>query len=128
MIQDKQLRTFGLIWAFIFFAIGFYPYFKDAALRIWSLYVSGGFLILSLIFPKIYTKIYFYQAWIKFGDVIGKINSKIIIFLLFYVIFLPIGIILKIFRKDLLGKRIDEGAKSYFIDREKQPEGMENQF
>lgn len=128
MINKKQLRSFGLIWAFIFFLIGFYPYFKGEELRIWSIYVSGGFLVLSLTFPQIYEKTYFYQAWIKFGDVVGKVNSKIIIFLLFYVIFLPIGILLKIFRKDLLGKRIDESADSYFIDREKQPEAMENQF
>ena len=127
-MNDKNLRTFGLIWALIFLGIATYPILKDNTPRYWSLYISLGFLITSFVYPKLYKISYFYQVWIKFGDFIGKINSKIIIFILFYFLFLPIGILLKIFRKDLLGKRIDSSASSYFIDREKQPEGMENQF
>lgn len=127
-MNDKNLRTFGLIWALIFLGIATYPILKDNTPRYWSIYISLGFLTTSFVYPKLYKISYFYQVWIKFGDFIGKINSKIIIFILFYFLFLPIGILLKIFRKDLLGKRIDSSASSYFIDREKQPEGMENQF
>ncbi len=128
MINKKQLRSFGLIWAFIFLLFATLPFLKGDELKLMPLYISIAFVAISLLFPKFYEKIYFYQTWIKFGEIIGKINSKIIIFLLFYIIFLPIGILLKIFRKDLLKKRIDKSAKSYFIDREKQPEAMENQF
>jgi hypothetical protein len=127
-MNNKSLRTFGLIWSFIFLIIATYPFLNDNPLRYWSLYLSLSFLAISFVYPKLYKISYFYQAWIKFGDFIGKINSKIIIFILFYFLFLPIGILLKIFRKDLLGKKIDSSATSYFIDREKQPEGMENQF
>jgi len=122
------LRTFGLIWSFIFFVIAVYPIIKGGSLRDWAFCVSLGFLGVSLIYPRLYKISYFYQSWIKFGDFIGKINSKIIILVLFYLVFLPIGILLKICRKDLLGKKINQSAKSYFIDREKQPEAMENQF
>ena len=127
-MDNKSLKTFGLIWAFIFLVIATYPILKEQPLRLWSLYTSFGFLATSFIYPKLYKISYFYQAWIKFGDCIGKINSKIIIFILFYFLFLPIGILLKIFRKDLLGKKINKSATSYFIDREKQPKDMENQF
>ena len=127
-MDNKSLRTFGLIWAFIFLVISTYPALKDQSLRFWSLYTSLGFLATSFIYPKLYKISYFYQTWIKFGEFVGRINSKIIIFILFYFLFLPIGILLKIFRKDLLGKKINKSATSYFIDREKQPEGMENQF
>jgi hypothetical protein len=41
---------------------------------------------------------------------------------------MPIGIILKILRKDLLRKKIDKLSTSYFIDRELQPQNMKNQF
>jgi hypothetical protein len=127
-MNKKALRTFGLIWSFIFLVITIYPLVSSDDIRYWSLYICLGFLTISLIYPAFYAKIYFYQSWIKFGNFVGKINSKIIIFILFYFLFLPIGILLKVFRKDLLSKRIDSSATSYFIDREKQPEGMENQF
>lgn len=58
----------------------------------------------------------------------GKINSKIIIFILFYFIFLPIGLVFKILKKDLLKKKLDKSSNSYFIDRVTQPGDMKNQF
>ena len=128
MENKKQLRSFGFIWAFIFLVIASYPLLNDEPVRMWSLYTSLAFISISVIFPSFYQKIYFYQGWIKFGNFVGKVNSKIIIFILFYIIFLPIGLILKILRKDLLGKKINESAKSYFIDRKEQPKDMQNQF
>ena len=127
-MDRKSLSIFGLIWAAIFCFIAIQPVFKGEILRVWAGLVSLAFVAVSLLFPKLYEITKFYPAWVKFGGIIGKFNSKIIITLLFYVIFLPIGIVLKILRKDLLGKRIDSGAKSYFIDRKEQPSGMENQF
>lgn len=127
-MKNNSLRTFGLIWTGIFFTLAMFPAVKGNGVKFLPLYISFGFLAISLIYPRLFEITQFYQKWIKFGDFIGKINSKLIIFVLFYAIFLPIGLILKIFRKDLLGKKIDGTAKSYFIDRKKQPEGMENQF
>lgn len=126
--SNKELKNFGLIWAGIFLIIAFLPLLKGHEVKIWAPYTSLAFIAISLIYPKIYQQIYFYQGWIKFGNFIGKINSKIIITVLFYVIFLPIGIILKILRKDLLHKKIDKSSTSYFIDRKIQPQNMKNQF
>ena len=126
--SDRDLKNFGLIWAVIFLIIAFLPFFKAHEIRFWALYTSLSFIAISLIYPNFYQQIYFYQGWIKFGNLIGKINSKIIILILFYVIFMPIGIILKILRKDLLRKKIDKLSTSYFIDRELQPQNMKNQF
>ena len=128
MINIKQLRSFGFIWAFIFALIAFYPIIDGRKIKFWALYGSILFILISLTYPKLYEKTYFYQGWLKFGEFMGKINSKIIIFILFFLVFFPMGILLKIFRKDLLAKKLDKSAKSYFIDRQKQPEGMENQF
>ena len=128
MQDTKSLRTFGYIWSAIFLIIALFPLKNGGDIKQWPLAVFFAFIIISTIYPKLYKITYFYQSWIKFGDFIGKINSKIIIFILFYFLFLPIGILLKIFRKDLLGKKINKSAKSYFIDRKDQPTDMENQF
>ena len=127
-MDKKSLKTFGLIWSLIFFTIAAYPILKSGDLRVWALAVSIVFLAISLLYPKLYQITHFYQSWIKFGEFIGKINSKIIIFILFYFLFLPMGIILKLLKKDLLKKQIDQSAISYFIDRKDQPKNMENQF
>lgn len=126
--QESDLRIFGLIWSAIFLAIAIYPLLSGHSIILWPLYTCSSFLLTAIIYPKIYKIIYFYQGWIAFGNIMGKINSKVIIFILFYFLFFPIGILLKIFRKDLLGKKLDPKAKSYFIDRQAQPQDMENQF
>ena len=128
MIKTKQLKSFGFIWAFILAIIAIYPFLKGEEIKFWALYAAALFIIISFLYPRLYEKTYFYQSWLKFGDFMEKINSKIIIFILFFVIFFPIGIVLKIFHQDLLRKKIDKSAESYFINREKQPEEMENQF
>lgn len=127
-MDRHSLTIFGLIWSFIFCVISLYPVFHGEVLRIWAALVSANFLIISLIFPRLFAITRFYQGWIKLGGFIGAINSKIIIIALFYLLFFPIGIVLKIFRKDLLGKKIDSNSKSYFVDRKEQPKEMENQF
>lgn len=40
-----------------------------------------------------------YRAWIKLGDMLGWINSRIILGIMFYLLFVPIGLLLR-----LLGK------------------------
>lgn len=128
-ISKKSLITFGLIWAFIFFMIAVSPTFSGKSLRVIPAYISAAFVVISLTFPQIYTITKFYEGWTKFGGFIGKINSKIIIFVLFYAIFCPVGLVLKLLGKDLLGKRFDRKSKeSYFVDRTEQPTNMENQF
>ena len=124
----KDLRVFGGIWGFVFVVIAVYPLLDGGALREWAAGVACGFFVVTVFCPVLFKKIGFYQGWIALGGFVGKVNSKIIIILLFYVIFLPMGILLKVFRKDLLSKKIKTSADSYFIDRENQPGSMSNQF
>ena len=124
----KQLRNFGLIWSLIFTIIAFYPLLKGQSLRMIPLYIALFFFTISAAYPQIYKITYFYQGWIKFGNVIGKINSKIIIFLLFYGIFTPVSLVLRVLGKDLLNKKIDKSKKSYFISCEEEIIDMKHQF
>lgn len=125
--KPKDLRNFGLIWAGIFFFIGIMSYFRGH-INVIAFLATIVFILISFFCPNFFQISRFYQGWIKFGNFMGKINSKIIIFILFYLVFLPIGIILKILRKDLLHKKLDKSLDSYFIDRVAQPTNMKNQF
>ena len=123
MFEKKTLRTFGYIWAAILGIVGCINDFNTALLV-----ASLCFFISATLFPNIYVKTYIFQLWVKFGNFFGNINSKIIIFALFFFIFTPIGILLKIFRKDLLKKKLDKDKESYFEKRSSQPGTMINQF
>ncbi len=49
-------------------------------------------------------------------------------FILYFGIFTPVSLVLKILGKDLLKKKMDKQGSSYWIDRETQPQSMKNQF
>lgn len=124
MPTTKDLRIFGYIWGAIFLLVSY----LHNNFAVVYLLVSTTFFISATYCPNIYQKVYFYQLWIKFGNFIGHINSKIIIFILFFFMFVPIGLLLKLFRKDLLKKKLDKSLVSYFEKRKTQPGSMVNQF
>jgi hypothetical protein len=126
MVKKHDLKIFALIWAGIFMVIGVIPIFKQGDIRIWSVAVSIIFAIIALTKPQILTS--FYNLWTEVGEFIGGIISKVVLFILYFGLFTPISIVLKLLGKDLLGKKIDRSQESYWIDRETQPQSMKNQF
>jgi len=62
-----------------------------------------------------------YHLWMKIGHVLGWINTRIILGLVFFVIFAPVALVFKILRKDTLKQRLDASASSYRIASEQPP-------
>jgi len=123
MQSNFNLRVFGYIWSLIFFYLG-YHFEKNILLFA----IALAFFLSASFTPQIYIKLRIYPLWIKFGDIVGHINSKIIIAILFFFIFTPIALILKLLGKDLLSKKLDKNAKTYFKARVTQPTSMINQY
>jgi len=128
MNQPKQsdLKTFALIWSFIFLIVGLLPLLHGNTVRLWAIIVMLIFLIIAFSRPSILSS--FYKIWVKIGGFIGAIMSRVIMALLFYAMFTPIALILKLLGKDLLGKKLDKSSPSYWIKRDAQPGSLKNQF
>jgi hypothetical protein len=125
-IKKSDIVIFGIIWSFIFFAIGFYPLINTEYMRLWAIYIGVLFVLISVVRPLALKK--FYGVWVKIGEFIGSIISKVIMFILYFALFTPVSLILKILGKDLLSKKIDKNKSTYWIDRTSQPQSMKNQF
>ncbi len=126
MVKKHDLKVFAYIWAGIFMAAGVLPLLKGAEIRIWAVAVSLLFVAVSVIKPELLTR--FYQLWTKFGGFMGGIISKVMMFILYFGLFTPVSFVLKLLGKDLLDKKIDKSQKSYWIERETQPQSMKHQF
>ncbi len=121
-VKVKDLRIFGFIWSFIFLMI----FLKSD--NIIFVITSAIFMAISMFYPLLFVKSRFYGSWIKFGNFVGKINSFVIISILFYLIFIPFGLVIKIFKKDFLNLKIDKKRKSYFEDCSSEKSSMLNQY
>jgi len=120
-LTPAELRKFGLVTGaiIILFIGGFVPWWWDANILAWQRYTLsiGGTLILwAIAHPA--SMIYFYKPWMKFAMVLGAINTRIILFIVFFALFFPMGVIMRLFGKDPMHRKIDTGATSYRITRE----------
>ncbi len=68
------------------------------------------------------------KYWLKFGSILGYINTRIILSLIFILIIIPISLIMKIFGKQFLEKKINKKTPSYWISRTEQPHNLLYQF
>lgn len=123
-----SLRVFGLMWTGLFAIVAAWPLLKGGDARLWAVAMSAAFFVVALAYPKLFSLTRFYQGWVKLGGWIGYVNSRIILVAMFFVIFAPMGILFRIFRRDPLHRKPDLQAKSYFITRESQPGSMHHQF
>lgn len=125
-VRRSILRYFGWIWAG-FVVIAFPLLFNLYELwNVYSIIASTILFLIALFTPKLLLPLYLVQSYV--GKIIGNIVSKIILFLTFYLLVLPIGLILKLMGKDLLNKKISSNVSSYWIKRDKQPGNLQNQF
>ena len=101
-ISKKILREFGILIAFIFpILIGYvFPYFEGHSFRFWTIWVGMPFLIFAIIKPNLL--FYPYKMWMKLGEILGWLNSRIILWLVFIVVLQPIAFLMRIFGHDPL--------------------------
>ena len=124
-IKISSNRSFGIVFFIVFLIIAIYPLINNADLRIWSLVISIIFLILGLINSKFLSPLN--KLWFKFGLLLGRLISPIIMGIIFFFVVTPIGLILRIFGKDVLNLK-KNNSKSYWIKKNGPISKMKNQF
>ena len=123
-INKKNNITFGILFFIFFLIIGLFPLISVGIIRVWSVVLSLGFLIITIIRPNLFT--FLNSSWIQFGIFLGKIISPIVMGLVFFFVVTPIGILVRILKKDVMG--LKRGASSYWIHREDKLQSMKKQF
>ena len=68
------------------------------------------------------------KIWIKFGELLGKFISPLVMFLIYFFIVFPTNLVLKILNKDILGLTIHKKKDTYWKKKEKTKSSMDNQF
>jgi hypothetical protein len=124
IITTKNNTIFGILFFILFLIIGLYPLKSDGPIRIWSVLFSLVFLIITITRPNLFT--FLNRLWIEFGMLLGKIISPIVMGLVFFFVLTPIGGIIRILKKDIMG--LKRGKSSYWINRKDKLHSMKKQF
>lgn len=119
VIGIKQLRSFGFLVGGIFALLGFLPLLLGREVRLWAVIPAGILLFMALLLPKSLGPVY--RVWMKIGHVLGWINTRIILSVVFYGMFAPMGFIMRLTGKDPMRRRYDSEAKSYRVPSSPRP-------
>lgn len=122
-------RSFGLVIGGVFAFIGVLNLWRGHTRGIIWCAAALAFLILAVVRPKILAPLN--HLWLKFGLLLYKVVNPIVMALMFYLSILPIGLLMRLFRKDPLRLKFDPQARSYWIERRPPgpaPDTMRNQF
>ena len=124
-IKISSNRSFGIVFFVFFLLIALYPLTYGGEIRIWSLIISIIFLTLGLLNSKILVPLN--KIWFKFGILLGKIASPLIMGIIFFLVVTPIGFIMRLLGKDVLNLKYNKN-KSYWIEKKGPKSKMKNQF
>lgn len=128
-LDKKSLRKFGITMAIAFaiFTICLLIRHKHQILP--TSLLASFFLLFAFIWPGSLKPVYI--GWMKLAFVLGWINTRLILIILFYLVFTPISIIVRILRIDLLDRRFKKNEVSYWKKKETigfGPSSYERQF
>lgn len=129
-VEGSSNRSFGVVFAVVFSVVGLWPVvFGSGAPRRWALIVAAVFALLAFLAPAVLDKPN--RAWMKLGLLLGMIVSPIVLGLLFFTVFTPMGWVLRLMGKDPMRLHRDPAATTYWIERKPPgppPESLNNQF
>ena len=124
-IKVSSNRSFGIVFFAVFLLIALYPLISGGEIRIWSIIISLMFLVLGIFNSVVLTPLN--KVWFKFGIVLGKMISPIVMGIIFFLVVTPIAITMRLLRKDLLNLKYNR-EKSYWIEKNGPKSKMKNQF
>ena len=125
----KEYQKFGIMTGMVFGFISILLFWKSKGSAPYFLGMSVGLIILGWIIPQALK--YLHLVWMSFAVVMGYIMSRLILTLLYFMLFAPVGVVTRIVGKDLLKEKWDKNSDSYWIKRDKKPydsRSAENQF
>jgi hypothetical protein len=122
-------RSFGFVFTAFFALVGAWSWWGGGSIYPWSFALALAMLATALVAPQVLTP--FNRAWMKLGELLHPIANFIVLGAIFYLIFLPVGLAMRLAGRDALRRRFDRAAKSYWVPREPpgpDPSGLPNQF
>ena len=113
-VTNQQARKTALIVSGVLLLLAAWNYHRGRMNAVAFLGIAGLALLLTSFVPPLARG--FHVAWMKLAGVLGYINSRVLLFLLFYFAITPYGLMSRLFRRDPLNRR-GKAKSSYWIPR-----------
>ncbi len=116
-MDKKSFKRFGITIGIVFTFIALFSLLKNRQNNV-PIFISLSivFFLLAFTLPVLLKPIYI--IWMKLAFLLAWVNTWFILFVIFYLVLTPTGLLMKLFRFDPLERRIDKKKASYWIKKE----------
>jgi hypothetical protein len=116
----RELRNFGLLLGALFILIfAGLPLLRHRAHPIWPWFVAGGLWTCALLVPLALRPVHGY--WTQLGKLLGWVNTRLILSLLYAVAVVPIGLVMRLFGRDPMERKFNPAAETYRVPSRERP-------
>ena len=113
---DKN-RKFGFTIGGFFVVLGAILLLLGKMSAYYFMVIGGMFSLLASVCPAVLGPVE--KGWMKFAAALAWFNTRVILGIAFYLVFTPVGLLMRLFGKDILSLKIEKGAATYWVKREK---------
>jgi Kef-type K+ transport system membrane component KefB len=128
-LDAKGLRQFALTTGAIvaiLFGLAL-PWLLHAAWPLWPWILAALLSLWGLVAPTTLRPVY--RTWMRFGLLLSRITTPLILSLVFFLLFMPVGLVMRLFGKDPMRRRLRPDAKSYRVPSEQiSPDSIERPY
>lgn len=127
-VDKKELKQFGVVVGGILSLIGLWlTYSKGVGWPVWLLGIGASLVSLGLLVPTALR--WPHRGWMGLAHVLGYVNTRIILGIIFYGLITPMGLVMRLFGKDAMRRALVQDMESYRIARSARPPShMRHQF
>jgi hypothetical protein len=128
-LDRKGLRNFGFVTGGL--VAGLFglilPWFLDVRIPVWPWIVGGILALWAVVAPDTLKSIY--RAWMRFGLLLSRITTPLILGLVFFLVFVPFALAMRLMKRDSMMRKLDTTATTYRVASRQPPrEGVERPF
>lgn len=124
--SKSNLKKFGMTMGIAFSLITALIFLRHRHSIVPSAAVAAAFFLCTLFAWKALKPVYI--VWMRLAFVLSWFNTRLILIIFFYLIFTPIGLIMRLFGTDLLDRRIQKQTPTYWKKKETAEVNYERQF
>jgi hypothetical protein len=109
-------RSFGWTFACIFVVLGAYGLWRGGAAQSWLLALAVLTAAVTLTREAWLAPLN--RAWMRFGELLGRVVSPLVLGVMFYGLFTPVGMVMRLAGRDAMARRFEPGLKTYWLTRD----------
>ena len=112
-LDRDGLRSFGLTTGAIVAGLFglLFPWLVGVGIPWWPWIVAGVLAAWALLAPTTLAPVY--RQWMRLGLLLSRVTTPLVLGAVFFLVFLPAGLVMRVFGRDPLARRFDRSAASY---------------